>query len=62
MIRKYVESQITWRGSLTDLLTDVAYLLTPEEGEQLAKDLDRYLTDPDLAHKWQGQGHKEFKP
>lgn len=35
--------ELIWRGSITDLATDIAYFLTPEQGEALAKELDRFL-------------------
>jgi hypothetical protein len=56
---RIVESQITWRGSLTDLVTDVSYLLTPEEGRQFIQEMERYLRTPHLASKWQGKGRTE---
>lgn len=34
--------ELIWRGSVTDLATDIAYLLTPEQGERLARELDRF--------------------
>jgi hypothetical protein len=60
-MRKIVEAKIPWRGSLTDLVTDVAYLLTPEEGQQFLAEVKRYLTLPHLADKWQGKGHTEVE-
>lgn len=44
---------------MTDLATDVAYLLTKEEGEKLMAELHRFQTFPHLARKWQGKGHEE---
>lgn len=35
--------ELIWRGSITDLATDLAYLLTPEQGEALTKELERFL-------------------
>ncbi len=55
---KVVESKIPWRGSITDLATDVAFLLTPEEGEQLIAELRRFQTLPHLREKWEGKGHE----
>lgn len=56
-MRKIVETTIRWRGSLTDLATDVADLLTVEEGEQFVHELNRFLLLPHLQEKWQGKGH-----
>jgi hypothetical protein len=58
-MRKIVESTITWRGSVTDLATDVAGLLTPEEGQELIRELERFQREPYLRLKWQGKGHEE---
>ncbi len=58
-MRRIVEQPVLWRGSITDLATDIAFLLTPEEGERLRQAIDRLLTFPHLAHKWQGRGHEE---
>lgn len=58
-MRVAVESTIRWRGSVTDLATDVADLLTPEEGKKLISELQRFQTLPHLAHKWAGKGHEE---
>ncbi len=58
-MRKILESKIQWRGSVTDLATDVAYLLTPEEGESLIRELLRFQEEPHLADKWAGRGHEE---
>jgi len=59
-MRKTVESTITWRGSITDLATDVAWLLTPEEGKELVRELQRFQeTAPVyLLHRWGGKGHE----
>lgn len=53
---KIVQSTIIWRGSITDLATDVAYLLTKEQGEELMRELQRFQRMPHLADKWQGKG------
>jgi hypothetical protein len=58
-MRKIVESTITWRGSITDLATDVAWLMTPAEGEEFVRELERFLRVPGEAHKWAGKGHEE---
>lgn len=58
MARKIVEQEVPWRGSINDLATDVSYLLTPKEGEELIAHLQRYLREPHLADKWQGKGHR----
>lgn len=34
--------EITWRGSVTDLATDIAYLLTPDQGRALTEELSRF--------------------
>ena len=57
-MRKIVEQTIPWRGSVTDLATDVAYLLTPEEGDALIRELSRFRSYPHLAEKWAGKGHE----
>ncbi len=57
--RKIVESRIPWRGSITDLVTDIAYLLTPKDGAKLVEEINRYLNSPHLAPKWQGKGYIE---
>ena len=58
-MRKVVESQIPWRGSVTDLATDVAWLLTPEEGDELIRELQRFRRLPHLAEKWEGKGFEQ---
>jgi hypothetical protein len=58
-MRQIVESKITWRGSLSDLATDVAYLLTKQEGEQFMREIERFLLLPHLESKWCGEGHRE---
>lgn len=59
-MRKIVESTITWRGSITDLATDVAWLLTPEEGKEFVRELERFQQkEPSyLLHKFGGKGHE----
>ncbi len=59
-MRRIVESEIKWRGSISDLVTDVAYLLTPPEGLEFLREVQRYLSLPHLADKWQGRGHTEI--
>ncbi len=58
-MRKIVEQTIPWRGSVTDLATDVAWLLTPKGGKELISELQRFLDLPDEAHKWGGKGHRD---
>lgn len=55
IFRPYTEQTITWRGSITDLATDVAYLLTRQDGADLIHELQRFLTLPHLADKFQGK-------
>ncbi len=57
MSRAYVRRTIVWRGSITDLATDVADLLTPEEGRTLIDELQRFQRLPHLREKWAGNGH-----
>ena len=59
-MRKIVESNIRWRGSVTDLATDVAYLLTSEEGKTLVGELVRFQVS--VPAKWAGKGHEETEP
>lgn len=59
MFKKIVESDIRWRGSISDLATDTAYLLTKEEGEQLIQELQRFQGLPHLQEKWKGRGREE---
>lgn len=47
---------ITYRGSVTDLATDAAYLLTPEQGAELVRELQRFLMV--LPAKFQGKGRR----
>jgi hypothetical protein len=50
-------SQIQWRGSVTDLATDCAFLLTPKQGLELAAELQRFYDNERLrAEKYQAQG------
>lgn len=56
---KIVESTITWRGSITDLATDVAWLLTPEEGRELVRELEAFQRDPRGKGKFAGKGHEK---
>jgi len=42
---------ITYRGSVTDLATDCAYLLTPEQGMELARELRRLVAVPGKYRK-----------
>jgi hypothetical protein len=44
--------QITWRGSVTDLATDCANLLTMEQGRELVAELERFLCDRDFMDKF----------
>lgn len=59
MSRVVVGRTIPWRGSITDLATDVADLLTKKEGQKLIAELDRFQRLPHLADKWAGSGHTE---
>ncbi len=59
MSRVYVRRTVVWRGSITDLATDVADLLTPEEGQSLIEELQRFQRLPHLHEKWAGIGHTE---
>lgn len=43
---------IPWRGSVTDLATDCAALLTREQGEAFVRELERFLTLPHLSGKF----------
>lgn len=56
-------STITWRGSVGDLATDCAYLLTPAEGRELARILIAFADNPkQTADKYQAQGRTEETP
>ncbi len=59
MSRVAVKRTIPWRGSITDLATDVADLLTKEEWQKLIAELERFQQLPHLAKKWAGSGHTE---
>lgn len=59
MSRVVVYRTIRWRGSITDLATDAAALLTKEEGLQLIAELQRFQDKPHLADKWAGDGFRE---
>lgn len=48
-MKKIVEQDIRWRGSVTDLATDCAYLLTREEALELAATLQRFADSPKLS-------------
>ena len=59
MIKKIVESVIHWRGSVTDLATDCASLLTWREGHEFQCELDRFQSTLKLRdEKFQGNGHQ----
>ena len=58
-MRKIVESNIIWRGSVSDLATDTAYLLTKAEGEELIRELERFQRLPHLQEKWKARGREE---
>lgn len=57
-MRRVVERTIRWRGSITDLATDVADLLTPKEGRILIDELERFLRERHVRGKWAGRGHE----
>lgn len=61
-MRRIVARQIRWRGSITDLATDVADLLTPQEGAALIVELVRFHSEPHLRQKWAGSGHEDVHP
>lgn len=57
LTKTVVESSIRWRGSVTDLATDCAYLLTVEEAKVLANELLRFVKSPTLSkEKLRGKG------
>lgn len=57
LTKKVVESSIRWRGSITDLATDCAYLLTAEEAKILVNELMRFVESPKLSEeKLRGKG------
>ncbi len=60
-MKKVVQSDIIWRGSITDLATDVAYLLTIEQADELIKELRRFQNNTHLNDKFQGKGFEEVK-
>ena len=61
-MKKTIESTIRWRGSITDLATDVAYLLTPEEGLRLAEQLKEFAESPRLStEKYRGKGYEKVQ-
>jgi hypothetical protein len=50
------EPVIYWRGSIGDLATDCAFLLTPEQGLELAAELKRFYDSDRLrAEKYLGK-------
>jgi hypothetical protein len=54
------EPVIYWRGSISDLATDCAYLLTPAQGLELAAELKRFYESERLrAEKYLAQGGGE---
>lgn len=56
---RVVESNIRWRGSVTDLATDCAYLLTRDEVLELARTLQSFADMPALARlKILGKGRE----
>ncbi len=58
-MRKSIQQEIIWRGSITDLATDVAYLLNKEDGKKLIDELNRFQNESHLADKWQDKGFEE---
>jgi len=50
---------IPWRGSVTDLATDCAYVLTRAQGHELVAELTRFLTLSHLREKFQGKTIKD---
>jgi hypothetical protein len=56
-VRKVLEQDIRWRGSVTDLATDCAHLLTEEQGLELARELLRFLGRPSLT-KYKASGYE----
>jgi hypothetical protein len=53
------EPTITWRGSVTDLATDCAYLLTPKQGLELAAELVRFFESERLSkEKYKAGGER----
>lgn len=61
-MKTVVQKDVRWRGSVTDLATDCAELLTAEQGLELARELVRFLSSPGLmAQKYLSRGFKEEK-
>jgi hypothetical protein len=62
MKTKVIDYQsIKWYGSVSDLATDCANLLTPEQGIELINQLTSFLTKPHLQDKWCGRGFNEVE-
>ncbi len=59
-MKKILEQNIRWRGSITDLATDCAYLLTEQQGLELARELLRFLGKKELvAEKYLARGYED---
>jgi hypothetical protein len=58
-VKRLVPTHIRWYGSVTDLATDCAHLLTREEGLALAAELQRFASEPHLREKFAGKGFEE---
>ncbi len=58
-MKTIIKKTIIWRGSITDLATDVADILTIDEADILIAELRRFQNTPILNDKYNGKGHKE---
>lgn len=52
-----MERVIRYRGSITDLATDVAFEITAEKGQELIDELNRFLNHE--PNKFQNAAHKD---
>ena len=51
-----IETAIIWRGSITDVATDIAYLIDQQLAHQLIAELTRFINY--VPDKFQGKGFK----
>jgi len=59
-MKRLAKKSVPWHGSVTDLATDCAALLTREEGRALAAELSRFAaSDTVSAEKFLGEGWEE---
>jgi hypothetical protein len=56
-----VERTIRYRGSITDLATDVAFEITAEKGRELIEELERFLSSDQTKFQNAAIKHSQSK-